>query len=323
MMAGKEHEVTEYVQNMRKEYNSERGDTMEESLLKKFGLSEGSDDPAETGGGDSFYKEGDEEMDESLMLKYGFMSESTAKLFEKFGLLIDEANVAKEELCSKSLPTNVSVGEDKLLGSHKERDSVTESPGLNQPLRGGESKVNEDGEFLPPQASGQEVPVAPAPTPSEIPTTADGNPVADSGEDAVAVDYTTPQAAMSQIAIDYPEEPLTTTAMVFADSFINDPMVYKQIRKMVWSGVWTDTDGIIAQAKVVGDYRSFSPEIVKLLTDRLGNGAKYKLGRDNGPTIGLVLRDPDFSISLSGLKELVNATDVIKTGQPGEVVLKF
>ena len=488
------------------------GLTMDKELLEKFGLTEGttpvSTDPAETGAGanseyvqnkDDVNQNGanegqyictnnppdntpldpttDDSMDESLMLKYGFMSESTAKLFEKFGLIIDEANGINEKKIKCSCGYKGAAGTDdeeyyvcpecgkragdaneskdesyykeqyaaynrdisdseeemtyaefkkNLIDQEKtkvneedlstpstsgvpgipgvaEKDMPTnpmankgpgmvETPGQHMNLtneakwvetkggqatkysikkglsdhgpdaefekkqkegfawvvqkeadKGGqsfkffkteaeagtylnsikESKINEDGEVMPDQASGDIVPPAQDVTPPEAPLTADGNVVADSGEQTMAEDYSTPDAARAQIAIDYPEEPLTTTAMVFADSFINDPAVYKSIRKMQWEGLYTDAEGIVAQSKIVGDYRNFTPEVVKLLTDRLGNGAKYKLGRNNGPTITMVLRDPDFSISLSGLKELVKAQEVTKTGEPGEVILKF
>ena len=92
---------------------------------------------------------------------------------------------------------------------------------------------------------------------------------------------------------------------------------------MQWEGIWVDADGINAQAKIVGDYRNFTPEVIKLLSERLGNGAKYRLGRNQGPTLTLVLRDPNYSISISGLKELVNAESAVKTESPGEVKLSW
>ena len=162
--------------------------------------------------------------------------------------------------------------------------------------------------------------------PQGEPTATDDPTMADSGEDTdkePAADYSTPESAMAQIDMDYPEEPLKSLALAFCDSFINDPNVYKGLRKMQFEGTWVDADTINDLAKVVGDYRNFTPDVIKLTSERLGNGCKYKLGRNNGPTLTLVLRDPDFSISLSGLKELVNAKEVNKTDNPGEVVLSW
>lgn len=137
-------------------------------------------------------------------------------------------------------------------------------------------------------------------------------------------DYSTPEAARSSIQMEYPEEPLTTTAIVFSDSMINDPKVYRTIRKLDWEGIYGDADILNQQAKIVGDYRNFSSDVIKLLTARIGNGGKYRLGRKNGsPTVDITIRDPKYSISLSGLKELVNADTIEKTGEPGEVKLTW
>ena len=188
------------------------------------------------------------------------------------------------------------------------------------------SRLNEDGEGLVPNQPTSDPTVNQDVPPQGEPTATDDPTMADSGEDTdkePAADYSTPESAMAQIDMDYPEEPLKSLALAFCDSFINDPNVYKGLRKMQFEGTWVDADTINDLAKVVGDYRNFTPDVIKLTSERLGNGCKYKLGRNNGPTLTLVLRDPDFSISLSGLKELVNAKEVNKTDNPGEVVLSW
>ena len=103
-------------ESLLKKFDLVRG--VDESLLEKFGLLENqwdldpaspepthwanhkpedpfTDDTPYTKSGPAYSPIAD--VGESLMLKYGFMSESTAKLFEKFGLLIDEANLSPEE----------------------------------------------------------------------------------------------------------------------------------------------------------------------------------------------------------------------------------
>jgi hypothetical protein len=92
---------------------------------------------------------------------------------------------------------------------------------------------------------------------------------------------------------------------------------------MKWEGVYTNSEDATAQADMIGDYRNFSKEVVRILVDRLQDGAKYCIGRDGGPTMKITLRDPDFSISISGLKELVKATSVEKTSEAGEVILRW
>jgi len=78
----------------------DKNESIDKSLLEKFGLTP----PVEVDGSTSMWAPGEDdspdantdeetvnpyEVDESLMLKYGFLTESTATLFEKFGLIID------------------------------------------------------------------------------------------------------------------------------------------------------------------------------------------------------------------------------------------
>ena len=356
----------------------DKNESIDKSLLEKFGLTP----PIEVDGSTSMWAPGEDdspdantdeepvnpyEVDESLMLKYGFLTESTATLFEKFGLIIDEANenlspedIAriknmvdkewKEEHKDKltepkkdkkvneiedlstpdvnGVPSITGVDQEKnQLPTNQQADKapgIVEKPGVG--ILTTESKVNEDGEGLVPNQPTSDPTVNQDVPPQGEPTATDDPTMADSGEDTdkePAADYSTPESAMAQIDMDYPEEPLKSLALAFCDSFINDPNVYKGLRKMQFEGTWVDADTINDLAKVVGDYRNFTPDVIKLTSERLGNGCKYKLGRNNGPTLTLVLRDPDFSISLSGLKELVNAKEVNKTDNPGEVVLSW
>jgi len=127
------------------------------------------------------------------------------------------------------------------------------------------------------------------------------------------------EAAEAQIRMDYPEEPLTSTAMAYADSIIDDPKTYGQLRDLHWAGTYANSEMFLKQAKIVGKYNDFSPEVAQRLVDRFGDSAKYKLAREGSVAIYITIRDPDVkNISLSDLQALLHADEVDTTENVGE-----
>jgi hypothetical protein len=145
-------------------------------------------------------------------------------------------------------------------------------------------------------------------------------------EPVQAQDMSTPESAKAYIQSEYPEEPYTSTALAYADSMVADPIVYGKVRQTSWNGIWGDAETLEKQAKIVGEYGSFSPDTVKALTDKFGNTAKYKLARDVRPVIYITVRDVGAGIepiSLSELKGLTGAREVVATENPGECKVVF
>lgn len=141
-----------------------------------------------------------------------------------------------------------------------------------------------------------------------------------------AQDMSTPESAKAFIQSEYPEEPFTSTALAFADSMIADPKVYGAVRQTSWGGIWGDSDTLEKQAKIVGEYGNFSVEAVKSITNKFGNSAKYKLGRDVRPVLYITVRDVGAGIepvSLSELKGIANARECVATDSPGECLIKW
>ena len=127
------------------------------------------------------------------------------------------------------------------------------------------------------------------------------------------------EAVESQIRMDYPEEPMTSTALAYADSLIDDPKTYGQLRNLNWDGVYSNSETFLKQAKIVGSYNNFTSEIAKRLTDRFEDSAKYRLAREGSVAVYITIRDPDVKgISLEGLKEFLKASAVDRTANPGE-----
>jgi hypothetical protein len=158
-----------------------------------------------------------------------------------------------------------------------------------------------------PATSGREV--TPLETPNEAPATDDPEKVA--------------EFTREQIKQDYPEEPYTSTALAFADSFVHDPQVYGRIRSLQWSGLYADSDTFLKQAKIVATFNNFTPEMAKLLVDKFGESAKYKLSRDGGVYAYITVRDTSKQHSLEAVKDLVNANVAKQTGNPGEVEIQW
>lgn len=172
----------------------------------------------------------------------------------------------------------------------------------------------------PPTSTGIE-PGVNAPTGGGVPGGA-AQPIAP----VAAQDMSTPESAKTFIQSEYPEEPYTSTALAFADSMIADPAVYGKVRQTQWGGIWGDADTLEKQAKIVGDYGEFSADTVKAITGKFGNSAKYKLARDVRPALYITVRDVGEGIepvSLSELKGIANAREVLATENPGECLVKW
>jgi hypothetical protein len=141
-----------------------------------------------------------------------------------------------------------------------------------------------------------------------------------------AQDMSNPESAKAYIQSEYPEEPFTSTAIAYADSMIADPKVYGAVRQMNWGGIWGDSDTFLKQAKIVGEYKPFSPDAAKALVDKFGNSAKYKLARETRPVVYVVLRDVGAGVepvSLSELKGMTGAREVQATENQGEVKIIY
>jgi hypothetical protein len=149
------------------------------------------------------------------------------------------------------------------------------------------------------------------PTP-EAPKPVQGQPTTNDNESPV-------EYVRSQIKLDYPEEPMTSTALAFADSIVNDPQIYGHIRSLEWSGVYVSSATFLKQVKVVGDYNNFNPQVAQRLVDKFGDGAKYRLAREQAVVVYVTVRDTDKKHSMDGVKDLANAETVTLTKNPGEI----
>jgi hypothetical protein len=141
-----------------------------------------------------------------------------------------------------------------------------------------------------------------------------------------AQDMSTPESAKAYLQSEFPEEPFTSTAIAYADSLIADPKIYGAVRDTKWGGIWGDKETLEKQAKIVGEYGSFTPASMKSITDKFGNTAKYKLARDVRPVLYITVRDVGAGvepISISELKGLSGAREVVATENPGEVKIIY
>lgn len=181
-------------------------------------------------------------------------------------------------------------------------------------VRRGHKHINEqgmDGEL--PANPGDEKPEG------EVPVGMDSAQQPAAEEEPKKPSYSTAEEAEAQIRMDYPEEPLTSTALAYADSIVDDPKVYGAIRNLDWDGIYTNKDVFLKQAKVVGNYNKFDSQVAKRVVDKFGDSAKYKLGREGSVVAYITVRDSSFKASLEGLKDLFNADELTKTSEPGEI----
>lgn len=284
------------------------GEAQVDNLLEKFGLKETSVSPGPercrkckarigTAVSDNFNGLCPECWEEAQ--EADRTDESVTDLLEKFGL-----NEAPN---------------DAVMTPAKEEPKIKEDP-RDQDLTGKEVKPEEPGT---PPVSAEEL----GPEPTEIPGAAEPIPAPEGPAAPIAgEDYSSPEAAKATIEQTYPEEPLRSTALAYADSVIEDPKIYGAVRNMSWNGLYTNGDMFQKQAAVVGEYGTFSKAAAKALVDRFGNSAKYKLAREVRPVVYLTLRDVGRDVepvSVSEIKGLVSAKSVDLTGEPGEVKISF
>ena len=220
------------------------------------------------------------------------------------------------------------VGEAK-IGELLEKYGLTES---NIDILLEKYGLNEEDDFHPekkPIDAEQGSVLAPEEDQPEgaVPLEADGSQVSNDSEVAPlgvepkAEDMSSPAAAEANIKMQYPEEPYTTTALAFADSLIDEPKVYGSLRNIKWPGVYANSETFLKQAKIVGKYNEFNPDIAKRLVDAVGEGAKFRLGREGSVVVYFTIRDSDQKISLETLKGIVRADEVNPTPNPGEARL--
>jgi len=243
------------------------------------------------------------------------VSEGVSGLLQKFGLseAVNEQGEEDEEKLEdevkKDVPADVVVPEGEPTGDvasgEVPAEGAPEGEAPAAPVDGATATSSEPtGDVMPASTGGVD---AGGVMPAE--------PV--STEPAISADPV--EAAKAQISVDYPEEPLTSTAMAYADSFIDDPKVYGAIRNRNWEGVYTNDETFLKQAKIVGDYNVFTPTVAKVVTDKFGNGAKYKLARDGSVAVFITVRDTDKQHSIEAIKDLTGADKVELTGNPGEI----
>ena len=270
------------------------------------------------------------DVDVEKMYRTGNVGESMKKLLEKFGLvehptiawLLEKFNLNEaDKVQFKGGPAPKEDPRDKDL------TGVTVAPeGMETAQPGAAEQV--PGEDIA-TATAEPVPGAAGPgpdlsggvTPGAVPGGA-AQPIGP----VQAQDMSSPESAKAYLKSEFPEEPFTSTALAFADSAIADPNVYGKVRQTQWNGIWTDKDVLEKQAKIVGEYGNFNTDVIKSITDKFGNTAKYKLARDVRPTLYITVRDVGEGIdpiSLSELKGISNAREVLATENPGECLIKW
>jgi hypothetical protein len=143
-------------------------------------------------------------------------------------------------------------------------------------------------------------------------------------EEAPVEEPKTAEEAKTKIMLEYPEEPFTSLALAFADSLVNNPDVYKQVRQLQYEGQWVNADDFVKMAKVVGELNGFDgTETAKKLSAKFGgDSSKYRIGRDNFVVVDVVVRDMSAAHSLEAVKDLVGATAADDKGE-GMVRIQF
>lgn len=251
-------------------------------------------------------------------------------LIEKYGL--NESHDIQCPSCGKTLGNS---NDDIFDRSNKTISCSHCGKTSKNPMK--EAKIKEDletgaGEVVKEPAVGnpvEENPVVEEPVvganaepasvsaPGDVPVTQASVP-----EEGITATPTTPEEAKAQIELEYPEEPLKSTALAFADSVIDNPSVYNGVRNLNWEGIYANGETVAKQAKLVGQYGAFDPSLVQRLVDKLGEMAKFKLSRDKVPVLYFTMRDDSIGpLSLDGIKELVQAKSATLTGAPGECKL--
>lgn len=234
---------------------------------------------------DKMYKTGDvgeTKMLERLMEKFGLKETTIDLLIEKYGL-------------------NEIEGED-----------VSRAPKNVEDLEKATGEKPQTADVLPDAAVGPEPGMA---TPGAV------EEPAPLGAEPKAEEMLSSESAEADLKMKYPEEPYTTTAMAYADSLIDEPKVYGAVRNLKWQGVYANAETFLKQAKIVGNYNEFNPDIAKRLVDAVGEGAKYRLAREGSVCVYFTIRDLDKKISLETLKDLVRADEADPTGNDGEARL--
>ena len=92
----------------------------------------------------------------------------------------------------------------------------------------------------------------------------------------------------------------------------------RTLRNLKWTGAYANSETFLKQAKIVGNYNEFTPDIAKRLVDAVGDGAKFRLAREGSVAVYFTIRDTDKKVSLETLKDLVRAQEIEATGNPGE-----
>ena len=213
---------------------------------------------------------------------------------------------------------------ENILNEDEETEIEQADDEVEMEKEGGDRFITKEELETPEDETDAEVPaeVTPVTEPASDISSPEGTPpIEDVGEPAEATDSET---AKANIEMEYPDEPLKSTAIAFADSIVNDPKVYEPIRNLNWEGVYTNSEDVLKQADVVGKYGGFNKEVIKRLVDKLGDVAKYKLAREKGPVMYITIRDGNVDpVSVSGIKDLVNAREVTQTGSSGEMLIKW
>lgn len=234
------------------------------------------------------------------------LEKSLDKNESKIDTLLEKYNLNEED---QEHPLNKEIqkeGEDK--------EDVILPPDGEEPAKGPEGVV---------EPGVEDVPVGPEGAPGEPglpPMQPNMQQPAESAE-ANYTSFTSREQAEAQIRMDYPEEPFTSTAITYADSLIHNPQVYGGLRNLKWEGVYTDSDTFLKQAKIVDEYREFSPKIAETLVNAVGVGENYKLARNGGPAVFFTVRDADKKIDLNTLRDLVKAKEVKLTKMDGEALI--
>jgi hypothetical protein len=245
----------------------------------------------------------------------GYVKESKmSKMLEKFGLL--ESPVIDKLLEKFGLiPSAI----DRLLEKYKvnevdDKDTMFKAPKNVEDLEKSTGDKPETADV--PMDSG--APEAEMPAEGGAAPALSGSEPAPTGIEPKAMDMSNPESAKADIKMKYPEEPYTSTAMSYADSLIDDPKVYGAIRNLKWQGTYTNSESFLKQAKIVGNYNEFNPEIAKRLVDAVGEGAKFRMAREGSVAVYFTIRNIDKKISLETLRELVRADEAEPTGNQGE-----
>ena len=289
---------------------------------------------------DKLYKTGDvgeTKMLEKLMEKYGLTDTNIDLLLEKYGLTEAEGKGCHCIIKHAITPEEKEAVKKQLDYARKIGDSdvVTLAIAQLQPCQN-ESMVNEaEGDILraPKNVEDLEKSTGDLPQTADVPPGAGepgpepgmGTPgavePAPEGGEPKAEEMLSADSAEADLKMKYPEEPYTTTAMAYADSLIDDPKVYGGVRNLKWPGVYANAETFLKQAKIVGNYNEFSPDIAKRLVDAIGEGAKFRLAREGSVSVYFTIRDPNKKISLATLRDLVRADEADATGNPGEARL--